>query len=98
MNTRMSIPNSAQLTGGNGPGRAGNSSHRRIIATVLVGVILNVSRKTALKLNAQQLRRALGFDSAGITGLSGFVTRISRSRDPYKTVSGEASKTVRGKR
>jgi len=59
---------------GNGPGRARNASHWRITATVLVRVIPNGSRKTALKFNAQQLaRKASRLDSAGIyLDLAGF--------------------------
>jgi len=66
MNTVMSSPNSAQLTGGNGPVRGGNASHWRTTATVLVRVILNVSAQDALKLNARQFAQSTTFDSAGI--------------------------------
>jgi hypothetical protein len=66
MNTVMSSPNSAQLTGGNEPVRGGNASHRRIIATVIVRMIPNVSRKAALKLNARQLAQSATIRSPGI--------------------------------
>ena len=86
MNTLDVEPNSAQLTGRNGAWSNRQCHPPKITVTVLVRMIPNVSRKAALKLNAQQLARSATIRFCrNLFGFGGF-----RQPNEAKGVSHEA--------